>query len=631
MSVFSRAGTLATDALRALLAVSTYEQARPGVGPDDEQLDRVRKAMGGNLSPLPQTRLRWYFADLERAAAAADGGDLSSAAQLYRAFRRDGVLSGLLSTCTDGLVRLPKRFYGDTAQIRELEPRNGSRSLFDEMAPPAELALLAADGRVLGVGVGELVPVQGRAFPVLRRLEPEFLRYRWLEGRWYFSSIAGLLPITPGDGRWVLHCPGGHMAPWQFGLWQALGRAWISKEHALLHRFNYSAKLANPARAAKAPAAATETQRAGFLANVIAWGVNTVFELPPGWEVDLIESNGRGYDVFRDEVETADNEFMVALAGQVVTTTGGAGFANADIHKSIRADIIQAIADGLAYTVNTQIIPPWALTTHDSTPLEERAIVEWDVAPPKERAAEAASLSQAAQAAKAWREELRAYGRRPAIEQVVSKFGVPVEGDEDGDGVPDTTREAADFDETFRERNAAFYADVRAAKDAGLVVDQALVDDLAARYQVPAPKLPKAAGKGGEIFAYHIDAGAVTLDEVRARLGLDPLPDGAGERTATQAEVEAQTEGDLATAAIDAADVQVDPDGDGLPGEPQTDEAVQALADKMTAAGIERCEHGAVNRCRLCGIERVRDFDQADDGTVTWRVIWRPIAPTEAT
>jgi hypothetical protein len=68
---------------------------------------------------------------------------------------------------------------------------------------------------------------------------------------------------------------------------------------------------------------------------------------------------------------------------------------------------------------------------------------------------------------------------------------------------------------------------------------------------------------------------------------------------------------------------EVDPDGDGLAGEPASAAEREALAAKMTSAGIERCEHGANNRCRLCGIERVRDFETMPDGQVRWLILWR--------
>lgn len=433
----------------ALLGVSAYEKppAAAGYGLESGAVERIRQFFGGGLSPLPQTRTRWYLRDLEAAVHAADCGDLTMAAQLYRAFRRDGVLSGLLATRTGGLVRLPKRFRGDAEVKDTLERRDGqnARSIFDDMFPSSELALLAADGIALGVGVAELVPVKGRDFPVLVRVDPEWLRFRWNENRWYYTSVAGPLPITPGDGRWILHVPGGRMSPWQHGLWQALGQSWINKQHAMLHRSNFGAKLANPARAAVAPSGATEAQRIGFLERLIAWGVNTTFELPPGWDVKLIESNGRGFEVFQQEITTCDMEIMIALAGQEVTTTGGTGFANADIHKSIRADLIKETADALSYTINTQGIPQFVVSRWGLERLQRGgAVVEWDVEPAKDVKLEAESLKAFGEAIVSIRAGLQPYGQDLDIAALASRFGVPIAQDKDGDGAPDEDAPAPD-------------------------------------------------------------------------------------------------------------------------------------------------------------------------------------------
>jgi hypothetical protein len=425
------------ERIATLLGISTYSAPPPSLpGIDDEQVDRVRRALGGQLQTQPYTRTRWYLADLEAAQHAADGGDLSQAAQLCRAMRSDPFLAGLLSTRTSGLVHLPKRFSGNAEIAAALEGRDGARSVFDDMFPPAELALMEADGLLLGVAVGELLPVPGRDFPVLSRLDPEWLVYRWNENRWYYRSVAGLIPITPGDGRWVLHTPGGRVAPWQNGLWRALGRAYINKEHAILHSANWEGKLANPARAAYAPAAATELQRFGFLQRLIAWGINTVFELPPGWDVKIIESNGRGWESFDETIRRSDREYMVALAGQVVTTDGGAGFANANIHQSIRADLITASAESLAYTINTQGTPAWIADRWGLEALENPAIVTWDSTPPKDLKANAEAIKGLGEAINLANTALAAYGKRVDGVELAIRYGVPIQDIEPQTSVP---------------------------------------------------------------------------------------------------------------------------------------------------------------------------------------------------
>lgn len=438
--------------IAALLGLSAYSAASsqlPSLG--SPEVDALREIYGGQLQPIPLSQTRWYPADLEAAERNADAGHLAGAARLMRAARKDGVLAGVLSTRTGGLVRLPKRFRGDPEMVAALElGHEDARSVFDEMFPASELELLAADGDMIGVGVGELVPIEGRDYPVFVRLDPEFLEFRWTENRWYFRSIAGLLPITPGDGRWILHTPGGRLAPWQHGLWRAIGRAFIRKEHASLHKDNWEAKLANPARVAIAPQGSTEAQKESWFRRVMAWGVNTVFGMTPGYDVKLLESNGRGYESFNKTIADQNAEMIIAVAGQLVTVDGGAGFQNSDIHKSIRADLIKKTADGLAYTLNTQGIPPFIAARWGEDALERSPVVEWDVTPPKDRSSEAQALVSVAAAITQLTEALSTHGKALDVVALCTRFGVPIAENEapppssaDGDRHLELVREAA--------------------------------------------------------------------------------------------------------------------------------------------------------------------------------------------
>ena len=392
------------------------------------KIDAIADLNGGNIQQRPHTQTRWYIDDIETATLECDQGRLRTAAQLMRAANSDGVVMGLMSTRTAGLVRLPKRWRGDAKIVAALTGGElRARSVFSEMCPDSELALLAADGDELGVAVGQMLAVEGRSHKRLCRLEPEFLVFNWAENQWYYQSVGGMLPITPGDGTWVLHVPGGAMAPWNHGLWRALGRAYIRKDHAALSKDNWEAKLAHPARVATAPMGASNEQSQGWFQKVMAWGINTVFGLTPGYDVKLLESNGQGADSFRETIAEQNREIMILIAGQTVTTDGGTGFANADIHKSIRSDIIETTAGALAYTVNTQILPAWTVTEFgEDALLAGGVVIEWDVTPPKDRNSEATSLVTTANAITLLTEALAPHGLTPDVGALCDRFAVPV-------------------------------------------------------------------------------------------------------------------------------------------------------------------------------------------------------------
>lgn len=413
------------DRVLSMFGKSVYEPRAP-LSPmrlDSKETEGARRAIGGGLQPIPNTQLRWYLSDLEYAQAEADVGNLALPGQLYRAMRRDGVLQGLLATRTGGLVRQPKRFYGkDDGLIEELQSRNGSRSVFDEMCPPGELEAIDSDGLVMGVGLGELVPVVGRKYPILRRLDPEWLNYNWADSTWYYNSRLGRFPVTPGDGRWVLHIPKGSMAPWQWGLIWPLGRSFIMKEHAVSLRGAFIAGVANPLKVLQSPSGATEAQRGTMFQHLLNWGPNAAVETPPGWELKLLEFMGRSHEVFQREIDTADTTYMISVAGQVISTQGGSGFQNADLPAAIRTDLIRTDGEALCYTISTQILPYYAYVTRGEAAVDAGTYVEYDTNSPADQMVAANVLMTLGNAI----EKLQTVLPGADIKELTQRFGVPV-------------------------------------------------------------------------------------------------------------------------------------------------------------------------------------------------------------
>ena len=143
-----------------------------------------------------------------------------------------------------------------------------------------------------------------------------------------------------------------------------------------------------------------------------------------------------------------------------------------------------------------------------------------------------------------------------------------------------------------------------------------------------------APAKSKDLFAYHLEYGLLSKNEARA-MALDlppvaggsatPLPASQATDSVDPALPTARTPLALPPGPTTALDAGTAPDEEDAP---PTPDAQQRLADKMTEHGIERCQHDAPNRCRICGVERERDFvPGARPGDPhTWLVRWRPIA-----
>jgi hypothetical protein len=429
------------DLVSALLGISTFAPpTMPGPALSDESTREARMALGGALEAIPQVRLRWYPPDIERAQRQATTGDLTMVGQLTESMKLDGVYRGLLDARTS-VVNFPKRFYGSEEVVKVLESKVASdRDVYSEMIPATEAKLMAGDELVAGVAVGEMLPVVGRDFPVLVRRFPQNLFYMWWRNQWFYRSIIGLIPITPGipdekGNSWVLHIGGGRLAPWNSGLWNTCGRSYINKTQTLFARQSYEMKHSQPARVATASIGAAESERDGMLSKLIKWTLNAAFVLPPGWKMELVESKGEGHQVYEASIATYNEEMATALCGSAVMLQGTAGFSNMDVFRVVQSDLIKTTSSAWDHTVNTQILPAFIARRWGSEAILNSTTVETDVSAPKDRKIEADTMVSLGTAVKALLEAIAlAQGGsvesdlvRLNIRELLSRFGIPVQ------------------------------------------------------------------------------------------------------------------------------------------------------------------------------------------------------------
>jgi hypothetical protein len=412
-------------------------------------------------APLP-TRVEWFLADIQNAMRQADAGQMRDAALLVEAFRLDGRIVGLMNTRTFGLLALPRELSSDAGATELLA---ALKSRYDYLVPIGEAAAMLSDLAYLGFAIGELVD-GGHAGIRLARLLSEGVTLNVSTGEIRYNGE----PVIPGNGRWVWF-ERSDVATWRQGIWPALARPFIAKDHAIYLRENYSNKLANAARVAKVPLGASDVDAQSWFESVASWGPDTTFATRPGYEVDLVEGNGVGYDVFRKTIEDSDNDSTFAIAGQKVTSEGTPGFTNGNMFATIAGFQIEVDASVFVNGINSQVLPWW----------QDRAAVS-----PAERA-ECLSIKYDTESPEAKKNRLQS-----AVE-------------------------------VWTKAAEAVTAINQVLSDSKQQVD---VVELVKRLSIPVTpiKLDGATAEGGgQIFAYHLDAGVVTKNEVRKSLNFPPL------------------------------------------------------------------------------------------------------------
>lgn len=100
----------------------------------------------------------------------------------------------------------------------------------------------------------------------------------------------------------------------------------------------------------------------------------------------------------------------------------------------------------------------------------------------------------------------------------------------------------ADADrESFNKRMGFFNADIKALRDNGFILSQEQIDQLAEKYELPAYSVPVAAQRGADMYAYEIDGGIFTIDEVRRNKGYGPMQNGKGSMTVPEVQAAQST------------------------------------------------------------------------------------------
>jgi hypothetical protein len=398
--------------------------------------------------PSVRNWLTWTPARVKLADRQADSGSLRLAAELCDAMMADDRVQGCLNVRARGLLSLDLSFEKGPGSrksraVKFLEAQED----WDETYPIEQLGQLNLWGIFLGVGLGQNLWTErdnkaARFIPKLDTWHPRHLRYDALHDQWYLlTQNSGEIPITPGDGKWILYTPGGVKRPWSHGVWRAVARWWLLKQYAMddwgLQGQNAAGTktvtTGQPPTVADGKGDVRRENRQQLADDINEMAKGGTLVLPPGFDFKVVSQAVNSYESYRAQIDCANTGIAVAINGQNLTTeVSGGSFAAAEVHKAIAGVLLASDASTLATCIHDQALVWWSVynlgdKSHAPWPL-------WDTTPPADLVLMTQVWNNAADAAMKW--QRLADDAAKANPDSVTLFDVDIEALADSVGLP---------------------------------------------------------------------------------------------------------------------------------------------------------------------------------------------------
>jgi hypothetical protein len=522
--------------------------------------------------------------DSEDAINASYGGSVRQMVDLTRTLiAENGFLRGMVRTISEGLLGMPLSFQGPPEMVKDLINAAETPGEWARMHPLNEVSQIIDDGIVFNLGLGQYVfdepelvrPIGYHRIPRLEWRDPRWLRQDTTTRQWYYQGLGGEVPISPGDGEWLLFQPYPRLDAWRHAPAVYIMLAAIFGRDALFDRQRTS-EVSAPTRVARAIKAVSPKTLSRMASDLAKMAHDNEITLPAEWIYEIVSASAGDYwKVCAEIVTWARQNVEVGLTGNILSVEGPTGFANAGFYVRVNMSRRQYYADTWCDCARTQGLVWWVRDN-------------WG-------------------------------------EQWVSRCPVPVYNVRDPKDAADEANVLKSFGEGLEKLASGISA-------AGLDLDRTGVMEMLQRYGIRTT--PKATGSAVAKLPLGVDAiGAVVRGGVAlASLGLAPFGDERDNMTI--AELAERAKGGAAPAPTPAsssppapasppaareADDECDPDEDDC------DESAR-LAEAYTARALDRCPyHGRTHSCPRCGVRRVYALDeQTGQPRIQWRAIRKP-------
>ena len=398
----------------------------------DPEIPRRPRVVSGR-SPSDLTSTEWSVRQVRSALRLHVDGDFSRSALLADACRGDDRIKSDLRTRVFAVTGLPFRLdpspTGDQRRAKAVAAELAAA--WPRLFPAPLVRQVLRWGVLQGVSAArcEWTATGGRWWPSLEVWHPQHLRWQDHARRFDAQSDQGLLDATPGDGSWLLHQPDGDRG-WMDASIRGLAIPYLLRGLSRRDWARFSEKHGLPITGAVVPETADTEDKDDFFSDLRALGSEGIVLLPrdkdgKGFGLEMIEpKNAQAWQGFEHVLYHCDVSIAVELLGQASNAQEGGSYAKAVALNTLRQDLLEADAAGIAETIRQQVLRPWAAFNFGDAELAP--VPCWDATPPEDAKRKAETWQTSGAALATWQTAAAAHGFEVDFEAAAAQVGMPV-------------------------------------------------------------------------------------------------------------------------------------------------------------------------------------------------------------
>jgi phage gp29-like protein len=253
--------------------------------------------------------------------------------------------------CCDAWEAWWPRLFGDSA-IRELQD-------YSTMMGFSHAQILSIKDNGLGLEYA----------PTLLPWHPVFTWYDWMPRCFQAIGSDAMIPIIPGNGKWVEHAPYGSYRGWIRGALRAVVEPWMLRHFGFRDMARFGEVHGNPTRIGYVPMVGDATERENFQAALAKLGADAAMLIPRGidptdglgYDYKLVEATSKAWEVHPAQIDRCDMAIVLALLMVNLTTqVEGGSYGAARAQMDVRSEGSQLDNQSWKRTIYQQIARPFA-------------------------------------------------------------------------------------------------------------------------------------------------------------------------------------------------------------------------------------------------------------------------------